>query len=169
MSGGRDLPIESLGVPKNSEWGPVLWEILHGSAEKLARTSIKSITDDQRREMTLVLRYVEVVMPCAMCRAHYRDYRTKNPIDKFPEEIQAYKAAVRTWLFNLHQEITDSAGLARIMTVGDLADRYGSIDLKAKAAVFFGLMDRALRLRIIEREPLKRFNTHITFLIRLLM
>jgi hypothetical protein len=104
-----------------------------------------------------------------MCRAHYRDYRTKNPIDKFPEEIQAYKAAVRTWLFNLHQEITDSAGLARIMTVGDLADRYGSIDLKAKAAVFFGLMDRALRLRIIEREPLKRFNTHITFLIRLLM
>lgn len=166
MSG---LPIESLGVPKNSEWGPVLWEMLHGAAEKLGRTPIKSIGEDQRREMTLVLRYVEVVMPCAMCRAHYRVYRTKNPIDRFPVEIQAYKGAVRNWLFTLHQEITDAAGLARVITAGDLEDRYGSVNLKEKAGIFFGLMDRALRLRVIDSEPLKRFNTHFTILLRLFM
>ena len=166
MSG---LPIESLGVPKNTEWGPVLWEMLHGAVERLGRTPVKSIHDDQRREMTLVLRYVEVVMPCAMCRGHYREYRTKHPIDRFPDEIQAYKATVREWLFNLHQEITDGAGLARIMTIGDLADRYGSVNLKEKSAEFFKLMDRAIRLRVLEPEPLKRFNTHYTFLMRLLM
>lgn len=169
MSWERVMPIESLGVPKNSEWGPVLWEMLHGAVEKLGRTPIKSIADDQRREMTLVLRYVEVVMPCAMCRGHYREYRTKHPIDRLPEDIQAYKNAVREWLFNLHQEITDAAGLARVMTVGDLADRYGSVNLKEKSTVFFGLMERALRLRVIESEVLKRFNTHFTYLMRLFM
>jgi hypothetical protein len=165
----RGLPIESLGIPKNSEWGPVLWEMLHGAAEKLGKTSIKSIQDDQRREMTLVLRYVEVVMPCAMCRAHYKEWRTKNPIDKFPEEIHTYKTAVREWLFNLHQEVNDSRELARVMTIGDLEDRYGSVNLKEKSAVFFGFMERAIRLRVLESEPLKRFNTHFTFLTRLLM
>jgi len=169
MATGRDMPIESLGVPKNSEWGPVLWEMLHGAAEKLGRIPVKSIIDDQRREMTLVLRYVEVVMPCPMCRGHYKDWRTKNPIDKFPEEIQAYKAAVREWLFLLHQDINDRNELARLMTLGDLGDRYGSVNLKEKLAVFLGFMDRALRLRVLDREPLKRFNTHFTFLMRLLM
>jgi len=167
MSG--TLPIESLGVPKNSEWGPVLWEMLHGAAEKIGRTPIKSIAVDQRREMILVLRYVEVAMPCAMCRAHYKIWRTKNPIDKLPEEMEAFKKAVREWLFNLHQEVNDSRDLARVMTVGDLEDRYGSVNLKEKSAVFFGLMERALRLRVLESEPLKRFNTHFTYLIRLLM
>jgi hypothetical protein len=163
------MPIESLGVPKNSEWGPVLWEMLHGVVEKLGRTTIKSIADDQRREMILVLRYIEVVMPCAMCRAHYREWRTKHPIDKLPEEAQAFKAAVREWLFNLHQEINDSRGLARVMTLGDLEDRYGYANLKEVSAVFFGLMERAVRLRVLDREPFRKFNTHFTFLLRLLM
>lgn len=158
-----------MGVPKNSEWGPVLWEMLHGAAEKIGRTPIKSIADDQRREMILVLRYVEVVMPCAMCRGHYKIWRTKNPIDRLPEDMVAFKAAVREWLFNLHQEINDTRELARVMTLGDLEDRYGSVNLKEKSTVFFGLMERALRLRIIESEPLKRFNTHFTYLMRLLM
>ncbi len=169
MYGGRDMPVESLGVPKNSEWGPVLWEMLHGAAEKIGRTPIKSIADDQRREMILVLRYVEVVMPCAMCRGHYREWRVKHPIDRLPEDMVAFKAAVREWLFNLHQEINDSRDLARVMTLGDLEDRYGSVNLKEKSSVFFGLMERAVRLRVLESEPLKRFNTHFTYLMRLLM
>jgi len=169
MYGARDMPIESLGVPKNSEWGPVLWEMLHGAAEKIGRTPIKSIADDQRREMILVLRYVEVAMPCAMCRGHYKIWRTKNPIDKLPEDMEAFKKAVREWLFNLHQEVNDSRELARVMTVGDLEDRYGSVNLKETSAVFFGLMERAVRLRVLESEPLKRFNTHFTYLMRLLM
>lgn len=169
MLGGRELPLESLGVPKNSEWGPVLWEMLHGAAEKLCRSPIRQIQEDQRREMILVLRYVEVVMPCAMCRGHYREWRIKYPIDKFPGDPQAFKQAVREWLFNLHQEVNDSHQLARVMTVGDLEDRYGGIDLKAKSAEFYWLMERALRLRVIEGEPLKRFRTHYTYLLRLFM
>jgi hypothetical protein len=163
------MPIESLGVPKNSEWGPVLWEMLHSVVERLGRTTIKSIADDQRRELILVLRYTEVVMPCAMCRAHYREWRTKHPIDKLPEDPQAFKAAVREWLFNLHQDINDSRGLARVMTLGDLEDRYGYANLKEVSAVFFSLMERAVRLRVLDREPFRKFNTHFTFLLRLLM
>lgn len=169
MSSLRDLPIEILGVPRNNEWGPILWDMLHGAVEKLANTTIKQIQDDQRREMVMVLRYTETVMPCALCRGHYKEWRGKHPIDRFPEEMSAFKEAVRNWLFNLHQEINDSHNLARIMTVGDLGDRYGSTDLKGRASDFYKLMERALRLRAIDVESLKRFRTHYTYLLRLLM
>lgn len=169
MSFGRELPMESLGIPKNNEWGPILWEMLHGIAEKLGRNTIKQIQDDQRREMIMVLRYTENVMPCALCRGHYKEWRSKHPIDKLPEEMNAFKEAVRAWLFNLHQEINDSRELARVITIGDLVDRYGSIDLKERAGDFYKLMERALRLKAIESENMKRFRTHYTYLLRLLM
>lgn len=169
MSFGRDLPIEFLGVPRNNEWGPILWDMLHGAAERLGRNNVKQIQDDQRREMIMVLRDVETIMPCALCRGHYKEWRSKHPIDRFPEEMNAFKEAVRTWLFNLHQEINDSRELARLITIGDLSDRYGSIDLKTRANEFYKLMERALRLKAIEPANMKRFNTHYTFLSRLVM
>lgn len=169
MYSGRELPIEFFGIPKNNEWGPVLWEMLHGAAEKLGQTSIKQLQDDQRREMILVLRYVETVMPCALCRNHYKEWRSKNPIDTFPTEIQAFKEAVRNWLFLLHQEINDSHELARVMTIGDLEDRYGRVDIKVKANEFYTLIERAVRLKAITSEAFKQFKTHFTYLVRLLM
>jgi hypothetical protein len=168
MSSGRELPIETFGVPKNSEWGPLLWQMLHGAAEKLGRAPNQSIFFDQRREMIFVLRYVETIMPCALCRNHYKEWRTRRPIDQFPETQAEFREAVRKWLFDLHENINTSHAYESGVTLDQLGPMYSTYDLKDLARQFTFLMNRAVSLKAIDRELLRRFNTHYAFLSRIL-
>ena len=64
-----------VSVPKNSEWGPALWEVLHGILERVGKTPHQYIRDDQQREVLHALRMLDVIMPCALCRKHYQECR----------------------------------------------------------------------------------------------
>jgi hypothetical protein len=161
------LPIETYGIPKNSEWGPLLWQMLHGCAEKLGRAANHSLFLDQRREMIFVLRDVENVMPCALCRNHYKTWRVKRPIDQFPETQAEFREAVRMWLYDLHEDVNQSRGIVSAVTPEILGPMYGGYDLKELGRQFAFLLNRALRLRAVEREHMVRFNTHYAFLTRL--
>lgn len=167
MSTGREIPIETYGVPKNSEWGPLLWQMLHGCAEKLGRAPGHSIFLDQRREMIFILRDIENIMPCPMCRNHYREWRSKRPIDQFPETQAEFREAVRRWLFELHEEVNHSRGFESGISFEQLGPMYSGYDLKELGKQFSFILNRALRLRALEREPVVRFNTHYAFLTRL--
>lgn len=162
------LPIETYGIPKNNEWGPLLWQMLHGAAEKLARTSNPSIFLDQRREMIFILRDVEAVMPCQLCRNHYREWRTKNPIDQFPETQSEFRDTVRRWLFDLHENVNQSRGFISGLTLEQLGSMYSGYDLKELGKQFDSLINRAIRLRAVDRDLAKRFSTHFAFLSRIL-
>jgi len=92
------------------EWGPPLWRILHTLAERLGRQTIPLLATDERRAWVGFLRSIEGVMPCAKCRAHYRAWRLKNPVEKF---INAYdlKETAREWLWTLHTEVNTERGV----------------------------------------------------------
>jgi hypothetical protein len=164
----REIPIETFGIPKNSEWGPLLWQMLHGCAEKLGRAASDSIFQDQRREMVFVLRDVENAMPCPLCRAHYKEWRTRYPIDRFPETQSEFREAVRRWLWSLHQEVNMSRGFGGDVPFEALGPMYSGYDLKELGRQYDALLQRAIRLRGVEREAAKRFSTHYTFLTRIL-
>lgn len=168
MFSGRELPIETFGVPKNSEWGPLVWQMLHGAAEKLGRASNQSLFLDQRREMIFVLRDIESVMPCALCRNHYKEWRTRRPIDQFPETQAEFREAVRKWLFDLHEQVNESREISSGITFDQLSMMYGTYDLKELGRQFAFLMNRAVSLKAVDREVLRRFNTHYAFLSRIL-
>lgn len=168
MSSGREMPVEVQGVPKNTEWGPLLWQMLHGCAERLGKAPNHLLFLDHRREMIFVLRYVEQVMPCALCRGHYKEWRTTHPIDRLPETQAEFREAVRNWLYDLHEEVNRSHGNGGRVSFEDLKEKYIGVDLKEVGRLFFLLMDRALRLKLVDRETLKKFNTHYTFLTRIL-
>ncbi len=167
MSFGRDIPIETYGVPKNSEWGPLLWQMLHGCAEKLGKAPSHTIFLDQRREMIFVLRDIENVMPCPLCRNHYKEWRTRRPIDQFPETQSEFREAVRKWLYDLHENVNQSRGLQSGITLDKLGPMYAGYDLKELGKQFAFLLNRALRMRAVEREAMVRFNTHYAFLTRI--
>ena len=168
MSFGREIPIETYGIPKNSEWGPLLWQMLHAVAEKLGHAPSHTIFLDQRREMIFVLRDIENVMPCPMCRNHYREWRSKRPIDQLPETQSEFREAVRRWLFDLHEDVNRSRGFESGLVLEQLRPMYAGYDIKELGRQFAFLLNRALRLRAIERDSMVRFNTHYAFLSRLL-
>lgn len=157
------------GMPKTSEWGPLLWILLHGGIEKMGNSSVKSILEDQRREFITILRYVEAIMPCPLCRNHYHDYRSKNPIDKLPLDPTEFKIAARTWLFDLHQEINNRNNSSWEIYLEQLPERYSSMDLNGKSSELYSVLDRALRIRLIDGENYKKFKTHYKLYLRYCM
>ena len=165
MSSPNTVPIEVLGLPKKTEWGPVLWEILHGLVERLGKTTIAQILQDQRREFILVLRYVELIMPCAVCRKHFHDWRTLNPLDKLPQKSDEFVLAIRAWLYNLHNEVNQSREIPSPFPIEELPIRYSSVSFRSKMEVLFPLLNRAVRLKEIDAEPVKKFRTHLNLLL----
>ena len=155
-----------VGVPKNSEWGPLLWMLLHGGVEKMGASTIKSILDDQRREFLIILKSVEGIMPCALCRNHFREYRMRFPIDKLPADPAEFKKSARKWLFDLHEAVNDRNQSPRVWTIDMLPEKYSSLDLMEKSQELYLLFDKALRVRAIEGEIYKKFKTHYALFLR---
>ena len=165
MSSQQAIPVEVLGVPKKNEWGPILWEILHGLVERLGKTTVPQMLIDQRREMILVLRYVENIMPCAVCRKHFHEWRTSNPLDKLPQKSDEFVTSLRAWLYNLHNEVNESRQIPSPFPIEELSARYSSVVFRSKLEVLFPLLNRAVRLKEIDIESLKKFRTHLNLLL----
>jgi hypothetical protein len=124
------------------------------------------ILDDQRRECILILRYVETIMPCALCRNHYREYRMMNPIDKLPIIIPAGLRAARKWLFDLHESVNERNKLVRVLTVDMLPEKYSSLDLLMKnpRSYMFYSIRRFVFVRL--KQVYKKFKTHYALFLR---
>jgi len=157
-----------LAVPKNSEWGPVLWEILHGIAERAGRTPHQIILDDQQREFIYALRMLEIVMPCALCRKHYQEWRRLHPLEALGSGPSFFQA-VREWLFILHEYVNTSREVENTFTREMLTERYGNYVLKPKMLELEGLLKRAVRGGAVEFEAVKNFSRHVFTLIRLVL
>lgn len=158
--------VEFVGVPKNTEWGPRLWILLHGGVEKMGFTTIRSILDDQRREFILVLKTLEGIMPCALCRNHFREYRIKHSIDKLPTDPSEFKIASRTWLFNLHEAANERTTASRSITLDMIPDLYCSLDLVRTSQELYRMLEGAVRVRAIEGDLVKKFKTHYALFLR---
>lgn len=155
-----------LGIPKNSEWGPRLWILLHGGVEKMGSSTIKSILDDQRREFIIILKTLEGIMPCALCRNHFREFRMKHSIDRLPTDPSQFKIASRKWLFDLHEEANERTSVSRILTLDMIPDMYRSSDLTGKSQELYRLLEGAVRVRAIDGELFKKFKTHYALFLR---
>lgn len=168
MSSQQTTMIEALGIPKKNEWGPVLWEILHGLVERLGRTTVPQILVDQRREIILVLRYVEQIMPCAVCRNHYHEWRTSHPLEKLPQQYDEFRMAIRAWLYNLHNEVNESKEIPPPFPIEELSVRYGSVNFRSKLEILFPLLNRGIPLKEVDKDALKKFRTHLNLLLSFL-
>lgn len=93
-----------------SEWGPHLWKILHTLAE---RGGTSTLVDDEVRTWINVLRLTEGVLPCAMCRAHYKTWRHSHPIEEFlGQRGEYFQNSLRTWLWELHNSVNTQREVA---------------------------------------------------------
>ncbi len=90
--------------PETAEWGPLLWDILHGLAEQ----SGKQIRpEDEQRGWVTLLESIASMLPCEVCRKHYSEYLREHPVRDFilKEPYGKMREFVRTWLWNLHNEV----------------------------------------------------------------
>jgi hypothetical protein len=95
--------------PDNADWGPIMWKILHGLADKAGQGIIKG---DEIREWQKFIKITGEVLPCDMCRTHYQTFLKANPTAELTTlPLTQVNTWIKTWYWNLHNEITTAKGL----------------------------------------------------------
>ena len=92
--------------PTNCEWGPILWRIIHGLADKYGRLMYPLFAKEQEIAWPKLIEQTQYILPCKDCREHYSTYYKKNNpsiLKTLKPEQQALW--VQNYFFNLHNEI----------------------------------------------------------------
>lgn len=111
-----------------------------------------------------LLRAVGAAMPCLACKAHFKEWATRNPIERFTGSY-ALREDARRWLWALHKEVRGAAGSPE---VEELPALYGSSrlaqdlneDYKAVCASF----QLAVQQRSLAPEAFMTFKTRVVAL-----
>jgi hypothetical protein len=151
----------------NDRWGPPLWRLLHTLAERLGRQTIRLLETDERRAWVALLRAVQMVMPCAKCRAHYKAWRTSHPTERFMTSYDL-RADAREWLWALHEEVNREKGITG-PTLEEISTLYGSragYEIQEDLRVVLAVFQQAVLERHIPPETVHAFRNAVSMLRR---
>jgi hypothetical protein len=155
-------------MPSNKDWGPYLWKVLHTLAEKLGRQSIELMASDEAREIALILRAVEHIMPCEKCRKHYHEYLKIHPVDEFAQRRgEVLRQAVRMWIWKLHEAVNERNGCSSF-PLEELTPTYQHASVADSLKELYSVLQKAISAGLILSEPFKSFRRHISLLRSLL-
>jgi hypothetical protein len=164
------LPVPNKMV-QNSEWGPPLWRLLHSLVERLGRQTVALLAQDEFRAWIAVLQGVEGIMPCQLCRGHYRAWRTKRPL----EALFGSADASREWLWALHEAVNDQKEVAAEGRVAfaQLAETYGPAkrgrqEIQQDMDILLKVLAQAALERQVNGQVLREWRQKVVMLRRLL-
>lgn len=147
----------------NKEWGPILWRLLHGMAECVGTPKAHLIANDEVHELILCLRDIETIMPCAMCRSHYRAWRKDHPLEAMANlRGVPLREAIRSWLFKLHENVNQRRGVASGLTLEDMPRLYGSVPIRDVWLEYTKHIQGTLDIRQVSVAALQNFGRHFT-------
>ena len=146
--------------PDASEWGPILWRILHGIAERSGRVLSVLSQGDERRALIRIMNSLVKVIPCPSCKEHYEVYLKEHPVNKAImdtpyRDLQAY---MKKWFWELHNWVNES--LSRpLFPYEDLSAAYASVPLRQEMRALDVPIQRAIRLRAGQLLGYKEFTS----------
>jgi len=149
-------------------WGPPLWKILHGIAETLGNQSVPMLATDEAHEIVFLLRDVEKIMPCQLCRTHYRAWRKDHPLEEI-DKLRGYmlKTGVRQWIFDCHESVNLSRGIESGFTVDQMPELYGNVDFKEAWGEFFTKVKVNTEIGLVSQSVLQNFHRRLGMLRKL--
>ena len=127
--------------PDTVDWGPILWGMLHGLAEKLGKGYIYA---DEMIQWKKIIPLTADIIPCDICRDHYKEYLKANPINAFLKLPKTESPLwIQRWFFTLHNEV-NVGNDKPIYKFEDLAAAYGSIDFLDMLHRLIPLMNKSI-------------------------
>lgn len=113
--------------PDTADWGPILWTILHGLAEKAQRAGMPA---DEVREWQKFVKLTGEMLPCDRCRAHYQAYSKTHPLTQFADvPYSQLKTTIKTWFWTLHNEVNIENGKP-VFAYEDLETTYANVNFQ---------------------------------------
>ena len=154
---------------KLSRWGPFVWWVLHTSAEQLGKERPPLIATDEVNRWIMLLKSVETVMPCPMCREHYRDWMKRHPIVQFRDlRGEDLRFRARLWLYKLHEEVNTSRGVDSEIPIESVRELYSNVsDFQGKINTLMDILKANVQLGKLKAEATWAFRNHLHYLRKL--
>ena len=108
-----------------SEWGPVLWKIIHTICENLGKHNKKITQNDELLYFYSFQRKLANILPCNACKIHHITYM-KNIKEVSYNELKIYG---KQYYYNLHKEINDEKKIIS-PEFDELVSIYGTVSYK---------------------------------------
>lgn len=152
----------------SKSWGPPLWKLLHGVAEALGNQLAPMLATDEAHEIVFLLRDVEKIMPCQLCRGHYREWRKDHPLEEL-DKLRGFvlKTGVRQWLYDLHENVNRSKGIESGITLEQIPEMYKDIDLKEAWGEFYTKVKQSTEIGLVSQTVLQSFHRRFGMLRKL--
>lgn len=154
---------------QNKDWGPSLWNILHTVAEHLGKSAVPLLLADEVRLWIQLVKVTEGVMPCALCRGHYAEWKKQHPPEAtFTARLgpESFKEAARKWLWELHEEVNQRNGQASF-PFENLAPTYAprrKQDLQKDLETLLEVLKKATLIRELDYEYVKLWRGRLDHL-----
>jgi hypothetical protein len=156
-------------MPGKREWGPPLWKLLHGLTESLGNQTVAILSTDEAHEIVFLLRDLDKIMPCALCRNHYIAWRKTHPIETLGRlRGPMLRDGVRKYLYDLHQDVNERNSVQCEIKEEDLHELYKTIDIRAQWAEFLTKIKLSTEVGLVSQTALTNFHRHLGLLRKLI-
>jgi hypothetical protein len=139
--------VKEPSIPLNEEWGPVMWRVLHGLAQK-SGTMIDNV--NRIEELNVWPRLIKVLtqgLPCDECRDHFTEWLANNPF-KLPANYNNINEYIKKWLFDLHNNVNNRNN-KQLFNYTDLEETYSNIPLKLTITMLNKIVDKSIKAGVV--------------------
>jgi hypothetical protein len=151
------LPYEK--YPEAAEWGPPLWSVLHGIAERVGTTPFPIYRADERRGLAAFFKAIGPMIPCATCKSHFEAFLKENPVEPSLKTLpyEQLRPFVRHWFWDLHNMVNISKGVPEFPE-DQLQPTYGPIKIRMPLSQLRTPMLKAIKISGNQLLSYERFN-----------
>ena len=150
--------------PVTDNWGPSLWQILHGLAEKGGKSIFPSFRDDEKRNWILLIELLPKIIPCPMCREHAQEWILKHPIKviKDLEQDELY-VWLTDWVYAFHESVNQRTGKPSF-DKALLQQTYGQVNINHIYKSMKPYIEKAIRLSGVTLLPWQKWSNYLIML-----
>jgi len=151
------IPYEK--YPEAADWGPPLWSILHGIAERVGTTPFPIYRADERRGLIAFFKSIGAMIPCPTCKAHFEAFLKENPVEQSLKTLsyEQLRPFVRHWFWDLHNMVNISKGVPEFPE-DQLEATYGQIKIRIPLAQLRTPMIKAIKISGKQLLSYEHFN-----------
>lgn len=151
------VPIKQIGLQREA-WGPRFWTILHTFAECSGSQTTLIQSNDEADAWIYIVRALPFVLPCPLCRQHFREWMTQRRLDHLrtiTHEVR--RAFLREWVWGCHNRVNEMTGKTSPV-LESCVELYPRRSIEKEVQELAGMFRLALDQRQLKPEDVTRWK-----------
>lgn len=150
--------------PETENWGPVLWSVLHGLAQRSGNVSTPIFREDEKRQWVNIINGLPKIIPCPSCREHAEAWILAHPIfDVKKINSTDLHVWLVDWFYEFHESVNRRVGKPSF-DKELLAQNYGSVSIAGALVHLKPFIETAIRLSGLTLFPWQKWIGYVRML-----